>query len=41
MSARRRTAALVLLALLAFLQTGQTAASAGSLRTVQGPGHCC
>jgi hypothetical protein len=42
MSARRRTAAVVLLALVALLQTGQTTASAGPVPTrVAGPGHCC
>jgi hypothetical protein len=41
MSARRRTAAVVLLALVALVQTGQSAASATALRTTQGPVRCC
>jgi len=42
MSARRRTAALVLLTLVAFGQVGLPAASAAPAPVLKaGPGHCC
>lgn len=38
---RRRTAAVVLLTLVALVQTGQAAASAVGVRASQGPVRCC